>query len=454
MGYRNIIHYQKNRISFLLFFFFAACCFCLAKIPWGQLFLSGNEIAGFVSIGGETVGHLTNAELKDWLERKNTAWKKQKIDLVVGEKRFTFTLDEIGAAMDMEEMMNRAYGVGRRGNFFTRLYHRTHPISLDYCFKLDKNIAVTHLRQLEHEINTPVQNGNITVNGQGEIIITPSVEGQKLNLERSVAKIQESLTWDFSGKVALSITKTAPFPTTEEINSWQINGVISAYTTEYRESDANRTHNIVLAAKKMDNFLLMPGELFSFNDLVGPRDAAHGYKESLIIFNQEFVSGYGGGICQLVTTLYNAVLRGEFLIGERHAHSLGVSYAPPGLDATVAYGTMDFQFRNGYPFPVLIHTQAENGKLSVSIYGNIHKATAQYILYSQEVESYPIVEELTIDSSLLPGERKILQQGTNGQKVETYRQVWQGGNMVKEEKISTDVYQGKKQIVAVPPKKQ
>ena len=146
------------------------------------------------------------------------------------------------------------------------------------------------------------------------------------------------------------------------------------------------------------------------------------------------------------------MLRGECSVVERHAHSLGVSYVPPGLDATVAYGTLDFQFRNGYPFPVLIHTQTEGGKLSVAIYGNVHSNsnTFQYQLYSKEVETYPIKEEFVIDNTLAAGEKRVLQQGKNGKKVETYRQVWQGETLLKDEKISTDIYQGKKQIIAVP----
>lgn len=442
---------RKKIVSIFLFLAVSVIAYgILFRVPWEALFLSGNEIAAGVYIGGEPVGHFSNAELKNWLETKNTAWKKQTIYLVADEERFSFSLDEIGAAMDMEAMMNAAYGVGRRGNLLTCLRERTCPVYLDYCFKLDKNIAMTHLRSLQAYIDTPVQNGSIAVNSQGEIVTTPSIEGKKLNIEKSVALIYEQLMWDFPGEVALSVTKTAPFPTTEEITSWQINGVLASFTTEYREDETNRVHNIRLAAEKIDNILLMPGELFSFNELVGPRDAAHGYKESLIIFNQEFVEGYGGGICQLVSTLYNTVLRGECSIVERHAHSLGVSYVPPGLDATVAYGTLDFQFRNGYPSPVLIHTQAEDGKLSVAIYGNVHGNTLQYQLYSKEVETYPIQEEFVIDPALAVGEKKILQQGKKGKKVEVYRQVWQGGTLLKEEKISTDIYQGKKQIIAVP----
>lgn len=443
---------QKKKIVFLPFLLIGAFSVysILFQIPWGRLFLSANEIAAGVYIGGEPVGHFSNAELKNWLEAKNTVWKKQTIYLVANGKRFPFTLDEIGAAIDMEEVMNAAYGIGRRGNFLIRFRERTQPVYLDYCFKLDKNIVVTHLRPLQTYIDTPVQNGSIAINSQGEIILTPSVEGKKLNIEKSVAIINEQLRWDFPREVLLSVTKTAPFPTTEEIESWQINGVLASFTTEYQEEEANRVHNIRLAAEKIDNVLLMPGELFSFNELVGPRDAAHGYKESLIIFNQEFVEGYGGGICQLVSTLYNAVLRGECSIVERHAHSLGVSYVPPGLDATVAYNSLDFQFRNGYGFPVLIHTQVAEGRVSVSIYGNVHDNLLQYRLYSKEVETYPIKEELVVDNTLASGERKVLQQGRKGKKVEAYRQVWQGETLLKEEKISTDIYQGKTQIVAVP----
>ena len=278
MFYWSTIQNKKIFPVFFLLVGFFMFCGILFLVPWGRLFLSGNEIAAGVYIGGESVGHFSNAELKDWLEAKNTVWKQQNIYLVADGERFAFTLDEIGAAMDMEAVMNTAYGVGRRGNFLVRFRERMRPVYLDYRFKLDKNIVVTHLRPLQERIDMPVQNGSITVNSQGEIIITPSIEGKKLNIEKSVISIREHLVWDFPGTVPLSVMKTAPFPTTEEIRSWQINGVLASFTTEYKEEEVNRVHNISLAAEKIDNVLLMPGELFSFNELVGPRDAVHGYK--------------------------------------------------------------------------------------------------------------------------------------------------------------------------------
>lgn len=424
--------------------------FFLIKVPWQQLFLSRDEIAAQVYIGEDWVGHLSNAELKNWLEEKNYHWKEQKIHLQADNRSFVFSLDEIGASLAMETMMREAYQVGRRGNLLTKLKERTTPVYLNYRFKLDKSIITTHLRQIQSQVDTPVKNGSITVNKQGEIITEPSVEGRKLDIDKTIEQIKQGLQWEFSGTIPLAVEKIIPFPTAKEMDSWHINGVVSEFVTDYKEDDRNRTHNIQLAAAKIDNVLLMPGELFSFNELVGPRDAAHGYKESLIIVNQEFVKGYGGGVCQLVSTLYNAVLRGDFTVVKRFAHSLPVSYVPLGMDATVAYGSLDFQFTNQYEFPVLVHTNVENGKLSVAIYGDVYGVSRQYKLYSKEIETYPIEEEMVIDETLMPGTKKILQQGTQGKKVETYRQIWQENKMIREEKISADTYKGKKTIIAVP----
>lgn len=442
------LHKRFHRVIGIFLFVFILMV--LGKIPWADLHLEHNEIAAHVSIAEELVGGLSTPELKDWLEEKNYRWKKREIHLLTDKGNFTFSLDEIGASIDIEKMMELAYGVGRCGSIEKKIMERTRPVSLDYCFKLDKSVITTHLRQIQKQIDTPVKNGSISVNEQGEIVFISSVEGRQLNLDKSIENIRQSLCWNLHGDIFLSVEKIIPFPTTEELNSWHINGMISSFSTEYREKDENRTHNIALAAKKMDNVLLMPGELFSFNDLIGPRDAVHGYKESFIIFHQEFVKGYGGGICQLVSTLYNAVLRGNFIITERHAHSLPVSYVPLGLDATVAYGSLDFQFINQNNFPVLLHTDMKNGTLTVSVYGNVYENKNQYKLYTKQVETYPIEEEFVVDPSLAFDEKKIIQSGTEGKKIAVYRQIWQENAMLTEEQISLDVYKGTKRIIAIP----
>ncbi len=145
-------------------------------------------------------------------------------------------------------------------------------------------------------------------------------------------------------------------------------GMISSYTTYYKTSQYNRSINVTLATKAINGTIVQPGETFSFNQTVGPRTAERGYKTAIVYSGGQMVYGLGGGICQVSSTLYNTVLKGNFRVVERWPHSLPVSYVPTGKDASVSWGNADFRFQNNYSFPIKIVASANNGTLTVSIY--------------------------------------------------------------------------------------
>jgi len=143
---------------------------------------------------------------------------------------------------------------------------------------------------------------------------------------------------------------------------------IGSYTTFFNPTEKSRTKNLKLAAETINNYQLKPGGIFSFNKTVGPRSPDRGYEKAIIYVNKEKVEDYGGGICQVSSTLYNAVLKAALPVLERHAHSLPVAYVPMGKDATVNYGTKDFKFKNDRARGILIQTKVENNKLTVELY--------------------------------------------------------------------------------------
>lgn len=129
---------------------------------------------------------------------------------------------------------------------------------------------------------------------------------------------------------------------------------IGYYVTYFNSNNSNRSHNIALAAQAIDNAVVFPGETFSFNQVVGIRTANRGYKRAGVIVRGELSEGIGGGICQVSSTLYNAIDRAGLKIVKRYSHSRNVPYVPPGRDATVSWGGPDFVFENVYNQPVLI----------------------------------------------------------------------------------------------------
>lgn len=144
--------------------------------------------------------------------------------------------------------------------------------------------------------------------------------------------------------------------------------ILGSFSTRY-SNNPDRTTNLRLASNAMTGKVLMPGEVFSFNSIVGQRTAARGYKNAAIYADGTVQDGLGGGICQVVTTLYNAVVHADLEITDRRNHMFVPSYAQPGFDATVAYGSQDFKFKNSRDYPVKIVSSVENGICQVTVYG-------------------------------------------------------------------------------------
>jgi vancomycin resistance protein YoaR len=144
---------------------------------------------------------------------------------------------------------------------------------------------------------------------------------------------------------------------------------LSSYATFFNASNRNRSHNIYLSAATIDHQVLMPGEVFSFNQVVGMRSVRKGYLPARVIVHGEYSEGVGGGICQTSSTLFNSVDRAGLQIIERSGHSKKVSYVPRGRDATVSWDGPDFKFRNQFNEPILIAAYATQGRLVIAIYG-------------------------------------------------------------------------------------
>lgn len=193
--------------------------------------------------------------------------------------------------------------------------------------------------------------------------------------------------------------------------------LLSTFTTKYGTADVNRNTNIALAAKSINSVVVMPGEVFSYNDLIGECSTRTGYKTSTIYLNGELSTGVGGGICQVSTTLYNTVLRANLEIVQRRNHSLGVTYVPAGQDAMVSIGSSDFKFKNNRDYPVKVVAYTGTGSITCEIYG-----------LKQETEYEVKLQSRTIEKT------------DEKYKVQTYKVLYLNGKEVSRTWLSTDTY--------------
>ncbi|MBQ6998938.1 MAG: VanW family protein [Clostridia bacterium] len=253
-----------------------------------------------------------------------------------------------------------------------------------------------------------------------------------------------------SHEYAIPLTITEPEMTTEELDKSLFGDCLGTYTTRYNAGEVGRTKNVTLAARAINNIVLEKGQVFSYNGIVGERSTARGYAGAKVYANGEVVEGLGGGICQVSSTLYNAVLYADLEIVSRTCHSLPVAYVPLGRDATVAYGSIDFKFKNQYDSPVKVLSSVGGGVLTISIYGK-KTSDKKVEISTQYVSSTPFTTIEQPDETIAEGITKVKQTGSNGAVVNTYKKVTENGKVISNKMIHTSRYSPINKIVHVPP---
>lgn len=218
---------------------------------------------------------------------------------------------------------------------------------------------------------------------------------------------------------------------------------LSSFCTDYSSSSASRKHNVELAVKSLDGVVVAPEAEFSFNAIVGERTVQNGYKTAKIIVKGKFEDGVGGGVCQVSTTLYNAVLRAGLSVTEAHPHSLPVSYVEPSFDAMVSTYS-DLKFTNNTPYPLTIKCEADGKRIRFTLYGfpivtdgETRKFRSVKI---KDVVSNEYEDVFDEEGILGEEEERILKEPKPGMVSESYVDVYYRGELIETRRIRRDYY--------------
>ena len=249
--------------------------------------------------------------------------------------------------------------------------------------------------------------------------------------------------------IPLKLTPAAK--TIDDIGTEAFPYLISSYSTKYDASNVNRSGNLKIAADKINGTVLMPGEEFSYNEVVGKRTIEEGYRNAKIYENGQVVDGLAGGICQISSTLYNAVLLANLEITERRNHSYTTSYVPAGRDATVVYGTQDFKFKNSRTYPIKIEANVANGIAEFKIHGIKEEIEYEIKIIPVTTQTIPYQTEFVPDPALVPGQQVVTQAGHSGYKVTTYIEKRLAGAVISKEVLSNDTYNPMKTVINIGP---
>jgi vancomycin resistance protein YoaR len=301
--------------------------------------------------------------------------------------------------------------------------------------KLNVDDLYTEVNKDPQDATFKVENDNVTV--------VPHVVGRKIEKITLVA-IAAQLDGTENTEKVLPVEITMPKLTTDAANAGlfkNVLGTMSTYFSMANDNGKSRGANIRLAAAKINGKILAPGEVFSFNGTVGPRTESGGYQTAHTYVAGKVVDGIGGGICQVSSTLYNAVLKADLGIVERRNHMFTVGYVPYGQDATVSFGTTDFRFKNTTNWPIKISANvSKNNNIAFTLTGTNDTPDKKVIISNQTIKTIPFTTKYIDDPTLAEGKTSVRQEGENGYVIDTFKTVKVGANVISQGKLYTSTY--------------
>ena len=417
--------------------------------------LKSERILGQTSLFGEDLSGLDFKKAETAITALVTARANTELSLSHNGLTYPYPCAALGFPGDPAALCAYAEGLGREGNIVSRYRARITSLWRETCLDdkiiIDEHALLAVLEAIKEELPTTAEDAHFYIDDSGNVAIEPSKKGTFLDLKSSAARIRKALPDPGVSAVALIIADNAdPDLTTADLEAMHVNGLLSSFTTYYNGSTANRAHNIALAASYFDLTLIPAGGSFSFNDTVGQRSVERGFLDAMIIENGEYVDGLGGGVCQVSTTVYGAVLRTELKVTARRPHSLVSTYVDPGQDAMVAWGTSDLAFENTYATPVLLHATAAGGVLTVAIYGD--SAAKKEIAVSSEITAYiPYTTETIVDADLRSGSHYVKSPGKQGLECTVTRTISENGAVLGTETVSHDTYMAQTRLIVRGP---
>ncbi|MEO8901053.1 MAG: VanW family protein [Polyangiaceae bacterium] len=388
----------------------------------------------------------TDSAQKMALERvRRYAASKLVLELPDGKRREIF-VGELGGEIDKVRLAALVHDAQDRTSLLLRAYHSQNqqgPITLPVPLTLDGERAEKALLSLKDELDRLPVDARLDLEARK---LVPEQNGRLLDIDATLGAIEEALGRG-EAKVKVVFEERKPKRTASELGAVAFDDILGYFETHYDRSARfqARSFNLRLAASKLDGQVLLPGEVFDFNETVGPRDEANGYKVAKVIAEGEIVDGIGGGTCQISGTLHGAAFFAGMDIVERYPHTRPSGYIKMGMDATVVYPTINFRIRNSFSFPIVLHETVKNGTVRAEILGP--KRTRTVTLIRRIDAALPFEEVERPDKDLPNGLRVLGQRGVPGFKLRRYRIIREGDNAVRER--WDDTYPPTSQIVRV-----
>lgn len=428
----------------------------LAEIDDSTVFFTGISIDG-VNVSGKALGEarqLVNAKVQAQISSFS-------ISLLSGDDKWALTSNDVDITDDVDAVLKEAILTGRSGSMVqnnitvNELKANGRDFEINYSIT-DKSLE-QYVRGIAEQANKPAQEPYAKVvdnSGKMPFEFIDGSDGCILDETALCTQLKQLIAEkSYSAVITLPVNTTSPNGSIEDIKA-NINR-IAIFSTTFKSGDSQKSRiaNIKKAAGLLNGAIINPGEEFSFNDFIGPRTEANGWELALgITGGKTYELQAGGGICQVSTTLYNALLLSDMEITNRKKHTWPSSYVDLGLDATVSTGGPDLKFRNNKDHPIYIIAKADTkeNKMYISIFGPALEEGVSYKMRSVVIETIAPPEPKYIDDdTVLIGEQVELVTARNGYTVEVYRDKYMNDKLASSELLYTDSYKAIQGEIAV-----
>nr|WP_302597998.1 VanW family protein [uncultured Cellulosilyticum sp.] len=414
-----------------------------------------NKVFKNISIGDVPIG---SESLDTAYERVNTHYMSQntKLALTLEDKVLEIPLASFITGTNINELIETAFAYSQHLSLIERykLLTDQDTKTFEVEFIYDEEAINQFVDEFIALASRPSKDAKIRITSTGDMLKTPDISGiiiDSLAVKNAIYKLLTPNTCinqlQFLHVAASNIpilldiatftTKLPAHLTAESLN--QIDARVASFSTSFTPGTGSDI-NIAVAAKTINGTLLMPGESFSYNEAIGNTTLDKGYTYATVIVNSQPTKGVGGGVCQVSTTLYNAILLTGILPTERKPHSRPSSYVPLGLDATIDWGNIDFKFTNTLKYPIYIVAYTTACEVYVDIYSNKHLLSTTYKLNSEILTTMPSTTQYIKDPNLPSGTTQLVSNGATGYQVKVSRETYQNGALIDTTTLYQDTY--------------
>ncbi|HHX75373.1 MAG TPA: hypothetical protein GX699_10770 [Firmicutes bacterium] len=421
---------KTNRRRFFLFFSAVIITVLIADLLFYRHRIYPGICYNHIHLGG-----------KSWQAAENLLRNFTLTLMLPDSSLLTVRLEELGIKLQTQAMLAEAFRYGRKKrwpfSFPDRVQLYLKQEQLQSVYEIDREKMAAGLSRLCRILTQPPRDAKITVQ-KGMTVITPEKAGYNPREDALRDALLQYLTSPKPREfLPVPVEPVPPKMTVAFLQENNIRSLRGTFTTTFDAAQRERSHNIKTAAKVLHNSIIGPGETFSVNAVIGDTTPEKGYKKAPVIVGETLVPGYGGGLCQVSTTLYNAALLAGLEIVERHPHGMTVPYVPPGRDATIAYPGKDLKFKNTTGGTLLLTAAVEANDLTFSIFGVPTEAEAVIETTILKVTMPPT--RYRTDPGLPPGGERLV-EGEPGFLVESRRSFVHRGRVLKTEILSVDNY--------------